>query len=134
MGTQQLVISGEIRFRYAYDNLEGQVPGDATNQYSRERFRLRLLRRLQVDGQLLRRRRRADQRRPDSGNQTYTEGYDNYSLYIWRAFLGWKINDYARSIGGKQANPFYSNTELLWDADISPQGSSSRSSCRCRRV
>ena len=122
VGTQQLVISGELRFRYAYDNLEGQVPGNGNNQESRNRFRLRLLADYKLNDNFFAGVAVQTGASADSGNQTYTEGFDNYDLYLWRAFLGWHINDYATVIVGKQANPFYANTELLWDADISPQG------------
>ncbi len=59
----------------------------------------------------------------DSGNTTFSEGFDNYSLYLWRFFVGWHSKDDSlKFIVGKQPNPFYEETELLWDADISPAG------------
>ena len=59
----------------------------------------------------------------DSGNTTFTEGFDNYSLYLWRFFVGWHSkDDTLKFIVGKQPNPFYQETEMLWDADISPTG------------
>ena len=59
----------------------------------------------------------------DSGNTTVSEGFDNYALYMWRFFVGYKTkDDNIKIIAGKQPNPFYEETEMLWDADISPFG------------
>ena len=56
----------------------------------------------------------------DSGNQTYSTAFNNDSIFVSRAFLGWQ-NDWLKIIAGKQANPFYT-TDLLWDPDINPAG------------
>ena len=47
-----------------------------------------------------------DNRASDSKNATYTGGYDNYIIYISRAFMGWKPVPGVTLIAGKQANPF----------------------------
>jgi hypothetical protein len=47
-----------------------------------------------------------DNRASDSKNATYTGGYDNYTIYISRAFMGWKPVPGVTLIAGKQANPF----------------------------
>ncbi len=36
---------------------------------------------------------------------TYTGGYDNYDIYIDKAFAGWTPNNWLTIILGKQANP-----------------------------
>lgn len=118
---KELVVSGEMRFRYAYDNLDGQPLGSGQAQSSRERFRLRLFADYKLTDNFFAGVALQTTQAADSGNQTYTEGYDNYNIYIWRAFVGYK-NDWLTVVGGKQANQFYSNSELLFDADISPQG------------
>ncbi|MEO6038859.1 MAG: putative porin, partial [Saprospiraceae bacterium] len=56
----------------------------------------------------------------DSGNQTYSNGFNNDNIFISRAYLGWQ-NDWLKIVAGKQANPFYT-TELVWDPDINPAG------------
>ena len=122
---KELVITGEMRFRYEYGNADGQ-PGAATagteGQSSRERFRLRLFADYKLTDNFYFGVAVQTALAADSGNTTFSEGFDNYSLYLWRAFLGYKINDNITLISGKMPNPFYSNTELLLDADISPQG------------
>jgi len=57
----------------------------------------------------------------DSGNQTYTGGFQNYSIYINKAFLGWNGYPGLTVIAGKQDNPFYT-TDLFYDPSIYPQG------------
>lgn len=118
---KELVVSGEIRFRYAYDNLDGQPLGSGEAQSSRERFRLRLIAEYKLTNNFFAGFGLQTTQAADSGNQTYSEGFDNYNIYIWRAYVGYK-NDWLQVVGGKQANQFYANTELLYDADISPQG------------
>jgi len=56
----------------------------------------------------------------DSGNQTYSAGFNNDPIFISRAYFGWQ-NDWLKVIVGKQANPFYT-TDLVWDPDINPAG------------
>ncbi|MGC3989204.1 MAG: putative porin [Chthoniobacteraceae bacterium] len=43
------------------------------------------------------------------------------SIYINRAFIGWKPADWFVAKVGKQDNPFYT-TDLVWDPDIRPAG------------
>ena len=52
--------------------------------------------------------------------QTYSTTFNNDSIYISRAFLGFQ-GDWLRVVADKQANPLYT-TDLLWDPDISPSG------------
>ena len=122
---KELVITGEMRFRYEYANADGQ-PGAATagteGQSSRERFRLRLFADYKLSDNFYFGVAVQTSLAADSGNTTFSEGFDNYSLYLWRAFLGYKFNDNITLVAGKMPNPFYSSTELLWDADISPTG------------
>jgi hypothetical protein len=118
---KELLISSEIRFRYDHSNIDGQAV-DAEGQGDRLRFRLRLFFDYKLTENFFAGVALQTQQAADSGNQTYTEGFDNYNIYIWRAFVGWKPNDWITIVGGKQANPFYANTELLFDADISPNG------------
>ncbi len=123
---KELVITGEFRLRYEYDNVDGQTTTAATQnsegQTSRERFRLRLFADYKLDDHLYAGVAAQTNVASDSGNTTFSEGFDNYSLYLWRVFVGWKPNENITLVGGKIPNPFYSNTELLFDADISPTG------------
>ena len=60
-------------------------------------------------------------RTSDSANQTFDGGFQNYDIFISRAFVGWNAADWFTVVIGKQANPFYT-TDLVWDPDINPSG------------
>ena len=58
----------------------------------------------------------------DTGSQSYLGGFQNYDIYISRAFIGWKNSaDWLMLVGGKQVNPFYA-TDMMWDPNIDPGG------------
>lgn len=73
----------------------------------------------------------------DSGNQTMAGGaggngtssagdyFQNYPIFINKAFIGWNPVNGVTLIGGKQANPFYT-TDMVWDPDINPTGFTQR--------
>lgn len=130
---QELVFSGEVRFRYELgesgaqaNNPRNPANGNLDNPEgteSRNRFRFRLFADYKLNDNFF--AGAAVQTAPgaDSGNTTFSEGFDNYSLYLWRFFVGWHSkDDNLKFIVGKQPNPFYLETEMLWDADISPTG------------
>lgn len=118
-------LSGDVRLRH---QIETQAPENATtgeptasNERSRERFRFRLngdaqLQRGWSAGFALETASAAD-----SGNQTFQDGNNDYSLYLARAYVGWQVNPNLSLFGGKVRNPFYTS-DLVWDGDINPQG------------
>jgi hypothetical protein len=58
----------------------------------------------------------------DTNFQTFTGGFQNYGIYINKAFLGWNGYPGLTVVAGKQDLPFYANT-LFWDAaKMFPQG------------
>ena len=119
---QELVFSGEVRFRQEYGWADNQV-NSTTAQEERNRFRFRLFADYKLDQQFFAGVAVQTAIGADSGNTTVSEGFDNYGLYLWRFFVGWKTkDDTIKVIAGKQPNPFYEETEMLWDADISPFG------------
>jgi hypothetical protein len=63
----------------------------------------------------------SDNRGGTTTNATYTSGFDNYNIYISRAFMGWAPIDGLTFVIGKQNNPFYT-TELNWAPDVGPTG------------
>jgi len=127
---KQLNIGGDFRIRNQWDQRTPMIltnpklgPQDVNIQRDRWRFRLRL----NVDAvlednffagfQLA----TSDNRAADTKNATYTGGYDNYNIYITRAFMGWKPTPALTFIAGKQANPFYT-TDLIYDPEVDPVG------------
>ncbi len=119
---QQLVFSGELRFRNEYGVTDNQTAPNNT-QSDANRFRFRLFADYKLNDNFFAGAAVQTAVASDSGNTTVSEGFDNYSLYLWRFFVGWHTKDDSlRFVAGKQPNPFYEETELLWDADISPYG------------
>ena len=128
----ELSLYGDARFRYQYDNLEQQLrrwdandqrwedPGHG-DQRSRERFRLRLSADFQLKDDWFGGVQLQTSQYSDTGNQTYDGGFQNYGVYVSRAYAGWRGLDWLTVIAGKQPNPFYT-TDLLWDPDINPSG------------
>src|SRR5215469_7996945 len=127
---QELRIGGDLRMRNQADQRTPMVltnpllgPVDQVVPRDRWRFRLRLTAdfKLQTNffgGVML---ATSDNRSADTKNATYTGGYDLYSIFIARAFMGWAPIPGLTFIAGKQANPFYT-TDLIYDPDIDPIG------------
>jgi hypothetical protein len=122
-GVTEMKLYGDLRFRYQTDEFHPlvDVPATVTDDRNRYRFRLRIGADVQLGDQFFAGVTLATGQAADSNNQTYTEGYDNYSIYIDKAFAGWNPNDWFTIVLGKQANPFYT-TDLVWDPNITPQG------------
>lgn len=122
-------LSGDLRMRH---QSETQAPTTATglgptggklvtNERTRERFRFRFngdvtLQKGWTTGFAL-----ETAQASDSGNQTFQSGNDDYGIFLAKAYLGWQINPTFGVVLGKQKNPLYT-TDLVWDADINPQG------------
>ncbi|HYY31009.1 MAG TPA: putative porin [Chthoniobacterales bacterium] len=127
---KQLSLSGDFRLRNQWDQRTPLVltnpalgPQDINIQRNRWRFRLRLNADVILQDNFFAGVQLAtsDNRAADTANATYTGGYDDYRIYISRAFMGWKPTPAFTFIVGKQANPFYT-TDLIYDPEISPAG------------
>jgi hypothetical protein len=128
----KLKLYGDLRLRYQYEDKDQQlfIP-DGTRktvqrdpsgaQQSRWRFRLRLGAEITLTDQWSAGFELSTQKASDSGNQTFENGFDDYDIFISKAFLRWDPNKAFTFIGGKFTNPFYT-TDLVWDADITPNG------------
>jgi Putative porin len=126
---KEMKISGDLRLRNQWDERDpsvvnkGSKTADGHIQRDRWRFRLRLsldfkLQNNFFGGVML---STSDNRATDTKNATYTGGYDNYNIYISRAFLGWAPEPGLTFIAGKQANPFYT-TDMFYDPEVDPTG------------
>ncbi|MEP6671521.1 MAG: putative porin [Chthoniobacter sp.] len=116
-----LKLYGDLRMRWTYTDTQAQVPdGNDVNQRSRWQYRLRLNADINLGPDWFAGIQLQTGQTPDSGNQTFSGGFNNDSIFISRAYLGWQ-NDWLRIVAGKQANPFYT-TDLVWDPDIQPAG------------
>lgn len=119
----ELRVSGDIRLRYQYDDLDGQraLVTNNSNQRERARFRLRLNLDYQFNENWFAGVGLETAQASDSGNQTFGGYFQDYNIFISRAYLGWKPIPGITLTGGKQRNPFYT-TDLVWDGDINPTG------------
>ena len=117
-------LSGDVRLRH---QSETQAPETAsgtsvvTNERSRERFRFRfngdvLLQKGWGGGFAFETASAAD-----SGNQTFQDANNDYALFLARAYISYQLSPNLSFVGGKMRNPLYT-TDLVWDADINPQG------------
>jgi hypothetical protein len=132
----ELKLYGDLRLRYQYDTRDGQLDpspvgihqdrdeddrSPSGSQQSRWRFRLRLGAEFKLGEDWFGGVELSTAQSSDSGNQTFENGFDDYSIFISKAYLGWNPNDALTITAGKIPNPFYT-TELVWDADITPTG------------
>ena len=127
---QELKLSGDLRLRNQWDQRIPMIltnpklgPVDQVIPRDRWRFRLRLALDFKLKGNFFGGVMLAtsDNRAADTKNATITGGYDLYSIYIARAFMGWAPTPGLTFIAGKQANPFYT-TDLIYDPDLDPIG------------
>ena len=117
----ELKLYGDFRLRYTYDDREAQVAApNHVDQRSRWRYRLRLGADVALGENWFAGFQLQSGQNADSGNQTFSNGFDNDGIFISKAFFGWK-NDWANVTIGKQKNPFYT-TDLVWDNDVNPAG------------
>ncbi len=121
---QELTISGDLRFRYNYDNEDFQYPGGGNElQRSRYLFRLRLNLNYTLSDNFFLALGVATNGQSDSQNQAITEGFDDYGIYLHQFLLGYKVTPWATVILGKQFAPFYNNEDAIVDfGDITPTG------------
>ena len=126
----ELDLYGDLRIRNYYQTYQPQLPAPANstkydNNIQRDRWRFRL--RLNADFKLAEnffggvQLSTSDNRDAVTGNATYTGGYDNYNIYLSRAFMGWAPVDGLTFVVGRQDNPFFA-TEMFWGPDEAPNG------------
>jgi hypothetical protein len=127
---KELKFSGDLRIRNQADQRSPMIltnpllgPQDRNVQRDRWRFRLRLSADFKLEGNFFGgvQLGTSDNRASDTKNATYTGGYDNYNIYITRAFMGWNPMPGLTFIAGKQPNPFYT-TDLIYDPEVDPTG------------
>lgn len=127
---KELDLYGDLRIRNYYQQNQLQLPApptvknyDSIVQRDRWRFRLRLNADFKLAGNFFGgvQLSTSDNRNGSTGNATYTGGYDNYNIYISRAFFGWAPTDGLTFVVGRQENPFFA-TEMFWAPDSGLNG------------
>ena len=112
---QELTISGDLRFRYNYDNEDFQYPGSAATNFSAAAtsFRLRLNLNYTFNENWYAAIGVATNGQSDAQNQAITEGFDDYGIYLHQFILGYKATPWATIIMGKLFAPFYNNEDAV---------------------
>ena len=120
---QALKFRGDVRLRFESSDNENK-------QYVRNRGRYRL--RFYVDAKV------NDQvytgfgfasgssSDPRSTNQTFGDNFGKKNLYIDYVFAEYNVNENLAFTAGRTKNPLWLTSELLWDADMNPEGVSAR--------
>ena len=120
-----MTISGDLRFRYDWDNEDFQYPGGG-NQLQRSRyiFRVRLNLNYTLSDDFFLGIGRGDQRPGRfTEYEPISEGFDDYGIYLHQFILGWKPTNWGTVIIGKLFAPFYNNEDAMFDfGDINPIG------------
>lgn len=108
---------GDLRLRY-----EGtRFDADDKKTRNRGRFRLRLGAKKEVlDNLTFGLRLASGGGQATSTNQSFDNSFSGKDLYIDRAFLTYKVNDWTLG-GGKVKNPFHT-TNVVWDNDVNQEG------------
>lgn len=132
----ELKLYGDLRLRYQYDTRDSQLDpapvgvhqdrdeddrSPSGSQQSRYRFRLRVGAEIKLGEEWFGGVELSTLQASDSGNQTFENGFDDYNIYISKAYLGWRPSEAFTFTAGKIPNPLYT-TELVWDSDITPNG------------
>ena len=121
-GVKELTISGDLRFRYNYDNDDFQVASGEL-QRSRYVFRLRLNLNYTMSDNFFIAVGVSTQGQSDTQNQVITEGFDDYGIYLHQFIIGYKPTAWSTVIVGKLFAPFYDNEDAVVDfSDINPTG------------
>ena len=117
-----LRFSGDLRFRQ-----EGTFDVEDISDRYRARMRLRLAATYAIEDQLEvgGRVTSGDPDDPRSPHVTLGDGFDSFDISVDRAFGRWTPSDRIGVTFGKFGNPMRMNPvygELVWDADVQPEG------------
>jgi len=123
MWVQALKFHGDVRIRYQYNDNENK-------QYTqnRARFRLRFFVDAKVNDQVYTGFGFASgsSSDPRSTNQTFTDNFGKKNLYVDYVYMEYDPNENMAFTAGRNKNPLWTTSELLWDADINPEGLSAK--------
>jgi hypothetical protein len=121
---RELTISGDLRFRYNYQNENFQYPAAGNDQQtSRYLVRLRVNLNYTLSDNFFLGLGVTTNGAADSGNQDITEGFDDAGIYLHQFMLGYKASDFLTVQIGKIFAPFYNNSDTLLNwSNVNPTG------------
>lgn len=117
----QLKLYGDARWRYEYVGQDGQIAGNSNSHNWRARYRVRLGADYVFTDNFKAGFELESGTENDSSNQNIGNGFSKASINVGLLYLTYKPWDFVTLTGGKMKNPFYT-TDLVWDADINPEG------------
>ncbi|MBI5744446.1 MAG: putative porin [Elusimicrobia bacterium] len=123
MWVQTMKLRGDVRLRYQFND-------NRTLRYNQHRARYRL--RFFVDAKVNEKVytgfgfASGNSGDPRSTNQTFGDNFGKKNLYIDYVFAEYNASDYLAFTAGRTKNPLWLTSDMLWDADINPEGVSAR--------
>lgn len=123
-------LSGDVRLRYQFND-----NGNLAERRHRGRVRLRLFaaaapaERVRAGFGLA----SGESTDPRSANQTFTGNGAKKDLYIDRVFAEYRVSRSLSVSAGRDRNPLWLTSDLLWDGDINPEGINLRAAGDCGR-
>ena len=123
MWVQTLKFRGDVRIRYQYNNNENNL-----YKQNRARYRLRFFVDAKVNDKVYTGFGFASGSSvdPRSTNQTFADNFSKKPLWIDYVFAEYNASDYLAFTAGRNKNPLWLTNDMLWDADINPEGLSAR--------
>lgn len=123
MWLQTMKLRGDVRIRYQFNDNENL----RFNQH-RLRYRLRFFVDAKVNEKVytgfgFASGSNAD---PRSTNQTFADNFAKKSVYLDYVFAEYNASDYLAFTAGRNKNPLWLTSDMLWDTDINPEGLSAR--------
>jgi hypothetical protein len=112
-----VTVKGDLRYRYE------NITEDSKDDRQRDRIRARIGAAAkindQVKGEIQFSTGDGD---PVAGNKTMGDGFTKKDMGLNLAYIDWTAQKGLDLIAGKMKNPFIGVSDLVWDADLTPEG------------
>jgi hypothetical protein len=117
---QKLTFYGDGRLRF--ENIDEHPHYTAVSLNDRERYRLRIGADFQYADNLKAGFELESANTGDSANQTFGGMFTKASLNVGKIYLRWAPTDWLTLEAGKFTNPWYTTTDIVYSADLNPEG------------
>jgi len=117
------VVSGDIRVRQENTSVENQDP-ERTQDRQRVRARVAVVSQVSPDVEAGVRIASGNSNDARSTNQDLNNYFTKKDLWLDRAYVNYHPTEVPglKLIGGKMAQPWISEDEMIWDSDVNPEG------------
>jgi hypothetical protein len=117
---QKLTFYGDGRLRF--ENINQHNHYEAVSVNDRERYRLRVGADYQYADNLKAGFELESANTGDSANQTFGGMFTKASINVGKIYLRWNPTDWLTLQAGKFTNPWYTTTDMVYSADLNPEG------------